>query len=88
MATSMINRISSVAFGSGLILATMTISTAPLGGFAVLPLIAVPMILFGLFGENPIGELTAGPVNIFKAQTARFISKLTRRNTKRNAVTA
>ena len=80
MAASMINRISRVTFGSGLIIATMSISTAPLGGFAVLPLIAVPMILSGLFGENPIGELTAAPVKTIKAQVTRFTAKLTRRN--------
>ena len=80
MTNSIVNRLTRIVFGSGLILATMSVSTAPLGGFAVLPLIAVPMILSGLFGENPIGELTAGPVKSLKVRAAKFTTRLSKRN--------
>ena len=80
MATSTANRISRVVFGSSLIVATMTVNSLPLGGFAILPLIAIPVILSGLYGENPIGELTAKPVTAIKAGVSSYVAKVFKRN--------
>ena len=80
MATSTANRISRVVLGSSLIVATMTVNSLPLGGFAILPLIAIPMILSGLYGENPIGELTAKPVTAIKAGVSSYVAKVFKRN--------
>ena len=84
MATSTANRISRVVFGGSLIVATMTVNSLPLGGFAILPLVAIPMILSGLYGENPIGELIAKPVDVIKTRVSNWMMKVF----KRNAVTA
>lgn len=47
--------IAEVLVGSALIGITMTTSTAPLGGLAVLPLIGIVPILFGIYGvQTPI----------------------------------
>ena len=80
MATSTTNRIARVVFGSSLIVATMTVNSLPLGGFAIPPLIAIPMILSGLYGENPIGELTAKPVAAIKAGVSSYTAKVFKRN--------
>lgn len=80
MTNSTVNRILRVVFGSSLIVATMAVNSAPLGGFAILPLIAIPMILSGLYGENPIGELTAKPVDAIKARVSNFAAKTFKRN--------
>ena len=80
MTNSTVNRIIRVVFGSSLIVTTMAVSSAPLGGFAILPLIAIPMILSGLYGENPIGELTAKPVNTIKAHVSNYVAKVFKRN--------
>jgi len=80
MTNSTVNRIIRVVFGSSLIVTTMAVSSAPLGGFAILPLIAIPMILSGLYGENPIGELTAKPVDAFKARVSSYVEKVFKRN--------
>ena len=80
MATSTVNRISRVVFGGSLIVATMTVNSLPLGGFAILPLVAIPMILSGLYGENPIGELIAKPVDVIKARASNWMMKVFKRN--------
>ncbi|WP_455207419.1 hypothetical protein [Kaarinaea lacus] len=80
MTNSTVNRILSVVFGSSLIVTTMAVSSAPLGGFAVLPLIGIPMILSGIYGENLLGELTAKPVNAIKARLSASIMKVFKRN--------
>lgn len=49
-----INRIANVVVGSGLIVATMAATTAPLGALAVLPLIGAALILVGVTGESPL----------------------------------
>jgi hypothetical protein len=52
-----INRIANVVVGSGLIIATMIASAAPLGVMAVLPLIGATLVLVGVYGESPISGL-------------------------------
>ena len=81
MTNSIINRISRVVFGGSLIIATMSVSSAPLGGFAILPLIAIPMILSGIFGENPLGELVSAPFDTLKTRIARYIAKAFKHDT-------
>ena len=51
-----------------------------MGGFAILPLIAIPMILSGLYGVNPIGELTAKPIEAIRARISNYAAKLFKRN--------
>lgn len=51
---STVNRISNVVVGSGLIVATMAASAAPLGTLAVLPLIGAALVLVGVTGESPL----------------------------------
>ncbi|WP_455200363.1 hypothetical protein [Kaarinaea lacus] len=80
MTNSTASRILRVVFGSSLIVATMAVNSAPLGGFAILPLIAIPMVLSGLYGENPVGELTARPVNIIKAGVTGLFAKVFKRS--------
>jgi len=75
MSNTIINRIFRIAFGSGLILATLVVNAAPLGGFAVLPLIAIPLILSGIYGENPIGELLDKPLGNIKTRFVNTIAK-------------
>jgi len=81
MTNSIINRIARVVFGGSLIIATMSVTTAPLGGFAILPLIAIPMILSGIYGENPLGELVAAPFDTMKSQVASYIAKIFKHDT-------
>ncbi|HEY5604744.1 MAG TPA: hypothetical protein VIM41_16705 [Gammaproteobacteria bacterium] len=50
--SSSIHRIVNVSAGSGLIFAAM-VSAAPLGGWAVLPLMGAVLVLVGVLGENP-----------------------------------
>lgn len=49
-----INRIANVVVGSGLIVATMAASSAPLGALAVLPLVGAALVLVGVTGESPL----------------------------------
>lgn len=81
MTNTLVNRISRVVFGGSLIIATMSVSSAPLGGFAILPLIAIPMILSGIYGENPLGELVAAPFDTLKTRAANYISKVFKHDT-------
>ena len=81
MTNSIINRLTRIIFGVSLIIATMFVSSAPLGGFAVLPLIAIPLILSGLYGENPLGELIATPFNSIKARVINFVAKVSKHDT-------
>lgn len=81
MTNSIVNRIARVIFGSSLIIATMVVNTAPLGGFAILPLVAIPLILSGIYGENPLGELIATPFNTLKVRLSNFIAKLFKHDT-------
>jgi hypothetical protein len=77
-----INRIARIVFGSALIAITLAVNTAPLGGFALLPLIAIPVILSGLFGENLLGELLTKPVTATKQSLGNFIAKFSHVKTK------
>lgn len=81
MTNSIIDRISRVVLGGSLIIATMSVSSAPLGGFAILPLIAIPIILSGIFGENPLGELVVAPFDRLKTRVARYIAKAFKHDT-------
>ena len=81
MSNTTINRLSRIAFGSGLIVTTMIVSSAPLGGYAVLPLIAIPLILSGIYGENPIGELLDNPTSNIKTRFANSFTKALKRPT-------
>lgn len=53
--SSRVTNIVEVLIGSALIGITMTTSTAPLGGLAVLPLIGIVPIIFGIYGiQTPL----------------------------------
>ena len=77
---NIVNRITRIVFGSALIGITLTVNAVPLGGFALLPLIAIPIILSGLYGENPIGEISAKPVKALKSGLNSYLAKLIKRN--------
>lgn len=59
-----INRIANVVVGSGLIVATMAASTAPLGALAVLPLIGAALVLVGVSGESPVSRIASKASNL------------------------
>ena len=61
---STVNRISNVVVGSGLIIATMAASAAPLGALAVLPLIGAALVLVGLTGESPVSRIASQASNL------------------------
>jgi hypothetical protein len=82
-----VNRITRIVFGSTLIGITLVVSSTPLGGYALLPLIAIPVVLSGIFGENLIGELLTAPTQSVKSGINRYTAKLLK-TTKRNTVTA
>lgn len=66
-----------VLIGSTLIGITMTASATPLGGLAVLPLIGIVPILFGLFGVHfPSRKLVARTFSHLREQTVHTIEKL------------
>ena len=71
-----VNRITRIVFGSALIATTMLVNVAPLGGFALLALIASPLILSGIYGENPLGELVNKPVTKIKERLETTIAKV------------
>lgn len=71
-----VNRILRVLFGASLIAVTMSVGSAPLGGFAILPLIAIPMVLSGIYGENPVGELTEKSLDALMARGSQWLNKL------------
>ena len=63
-----------VIIGSILIGITMSVSAAPLGGYAVLPLIAIVPILFGLYGvQSPVCKLVTGAVSRVKKASDRSL---------------
>jgi hypothetical protein len=76
MTNALVNRILRVVSGASLIIATMLVGSSSLGGFAILPLIAIPLILSGIYGENPLGELIATPFNAMKARATSFVAKM------------
>ena len=59
-----INRIANVVVGSGLIVATMAASTAPLGALAVLPLIGAALVLVGVSGESTVSRIASKASNL------------------------
>ena len=81
MSNTTVNRILRIVFGGGLIVVTMVVNSTPLGGFAVLPLIAIPLVLSGIYGENPIGELLDNPTRNIKTYFATTFEKMLKRPT-------
>ena len=81
MSNTTVNRITRIVFGSALIVTTLVVKSAPLGGFAILPLVAIPLILSGVFGENPLGELIDRPVTRIKVHLEHAFSKIFKRAT-------
>ena len=71
-----INRIANVVVGSGLIVATMVASAAPLGGLAVLPLIGATLVLVGVYGESPISGLATKAASAAKSRLATGASRV------------
>jgi len=69
-----VNRIANVIVGSGLILATMLTSAAPLGVLAVLPLIGAALVLVGVYGESPVSGLASTAANAAKSKLNRTAS--------------
>jgi len=65
-----INRIANVVVGSGLIVATMAASTAPLGAWAVMPLIGAALVLVGISGESPL----SGTGNRLASKTSSLVN--------------
>lgn len=60
-----------VFVGSVLILIGMTVNATPLGGYALLPLIGIVPVLFGLYGvESPMCRLVTKAVNSVRKQNA------------------
>ena len=49
-----IQRINRILFGAALIVATMLVTVAPLGWFAILPLLATYPIFAGIYGYDPV----------------------------------
>jgi hypothetical protein len=63
-----------VLVGSVLIGIGMTVSATPLGGYAVLPLIGIVPILFGLYGvQSPMCRLVTKAVNSVRKQNAAVL---------------
>jgi|GEM_PF-3708473 len=69
-----INRIANVVVGSGLIIATMIASTAPLGVMAVLPLIGASLVLVGVYDESPISGLATKAATAAKSKLSNGAS--------------
>jgi hypothetical protein len=66
-----------IAIGTTLILITMTTSATPLGGLAVLPLIGIVPILFGLFGVHfPSRKLVARTFSHLREQTVHAVERI------------
>ena len=67
------NKVSSifqVLVGSILIIIGMTVNATPLGGFALLPLIGIVPVLFGLYGvQSPMCKLVTKAVNSVRNTT-------------------
>ena len=60
-----------VLVGSTLIGIAMTVNVTPLGGFAILPLIGIVPILFGLYGvQSPMCKLVNKAVGIARKNSA------------------
>ncbi|WP_455366979.1 hypothetical protein [Kaarinaea lacus] len=73
-----INRIANVVVGSGLIVATMVASTAPLGVLAVLPLIGASLVLLGVHGESPISGLATKAATAARSKLSNGASHVRR----------
>ncbi|WP_455365514.1 hypothetical protein [Kaarinaea lacus] len=52
----MIERVSRIVIGTGLIVFTLLVNITPLGLFAVLPLLATYPIFSGIYGYDPIAR--------------------------------
>lgn len=49
-------RIDRILLGSALIVSTMSLTFSPLGGFALLPLVATYPIFAGIYGYDPLTD--------------------------------
>lgn len=50
-------RVNRILFGAAMIVFTMAINVAPLGWFAILPLLATYPIFAGVYGSDPVTTL-------------------------------
>lgn len=71
-----INRIANVVVGSGLIVATMVATEAPLGVLAVMPLIGAALILVGGYAESPISGLATKAASAAKSRLVTGASRV------------
>ena len=73
--TNSVTNVAQVAVGSGLILFAMLSNAAPLGGLALLPLIGIVPIIFGLYGvQSPVCRLVTKAVNAARKQTENAVT--------------
>lgn len=69
--------IAEVLIGSALIGITMTTSAAPLGGLAVLPLIGIVPIIFGIYGvQTPLVKPLSRAYHYAHDQAVHAIDKI------------
>lgn len=72
-----ITNVVEVLVGATLIGITMTTSATPLGGFAVLPLIGIVPILFGIYGvQTPVLKSVSRAYHYVREQAAHAIEKI------------
>lgn len=72
-----ITNIVEVLVGAALIGITMTTSATPLGGFAVLPLIGIVPILFGIYGvQTPILKTVSKGYHYVREHAVHAIEKI------------
>ena len=75
--TTRATNIVEVLIGSALIGITMTTSTAPLGALAVLPLIGIVPILFGIYGvQTPVLKLASNAYHYVRDHAVHAIEKI------------
>lgn len=73
--TNNVTNIVQVAVGSALILFAMLSNAAPLGGLAVLPLIGIVPIIFGLYGiQSPVCRLVTKAVSAVRKQADNVVT--------------
>ena len=73
--TNNVTNVAQVAVGSALILFAMLSSATPLGGLAVLPLIGIVPVIFGLYGvQSPVCRLVTKAVNAARKQSENVVT--------------
>lgn len=64
-----------VLVGSTFILIAMLVDVAPLGGLAILPLIGIVPILFGLYGvQSPLCKIVTRSVNAIRKHSENKVT--------------